>query len=282
MLSNALSPEGVDENEADHIDSLVRWSVWAIRISSTALGVLFAWVQLRTFSYAPIIENANPFILTHLILALYYLSWVGGVSFDVFMQKRIYRDDPLRGNMPLQAFAAVGALFVLAIALLWSAEDERKFSLVLVTFLAANVYAWRVLVARVTPVIESTKESLIKGGKYISTEQLLIFEQYITGYWQWFRYASLAAILAFMNIIVFWAPFREMLARGLMSYTGASADSLSKLLPFLCLALFAAAAELWVWWCRIRASITIQILDSMKKKYRLIMLQPNAAFTESL
>jgi uncharacterized protein involved in response to NO len=106
-----------------------------------------------------IIENADQVLLEHLILAIYYLSWIGGLSFDVFMQKRIYRKDSLRGTMSRQAFIAVAALFLLAVAVLWPAETEQRSSIFPGIFLIVNLYAWRVSIMRIAPVIDSTKDS---------------------------------------------------------------------------------------------------------------------------
>jgi hypothetical protein len=78
------------------------------------------------------------------------------------MQKRIYRRDPMHGNMPRQATLGAGAMFLLAVALLRFEENKSAFVLIFSLFLLTNIVGWRIVLRRVAFMIEATRGSYME------------------------------------------------------------------------------------------------------------------------
>src|SRR4029077_4291169 len=151
----------------------------------------------------PLIKAADAVHLRRVTLIFYYLCWVGGSSFDVHVQKEVYRRDPGEGRMPLVAFAAVVMLLIVAVVLLWASSSDEGFAAALAPFVLTNIFGWRVILHRVTPMIETTGAYYTQRSRYFRLEQLKLVQWYMTGWWQWFRFFVMIVLVALANVICF-------------------------------------------------------------------------------
>ena len=226
------------EDFEDTVAPLWKWAIRTIGLFASVLGVLFAWVQLRQMPLPPL-ENAEPTYIRRIVLALYYACWVAGTTIDANIQKEVYRRDPQQGNIPRQALIAVASLFVVAAFLLWARTSDERISVALAPFLMVNIFAWIVLVQRVSPIIESTARAYQQAGQFHRLEQLHVVGDYITGWWQWARFALMALIVLAANLFTFSTTARASASRALQDFLPAStAAAISALLPVAALCLF--------------------------------------------
>jgi hypothetical protein len=252
----------------DQITPIYKWAVRAIAVVGTLLGALFAWVQLRTIPLP--LENADPLYARRVILAVYYACWIAGTTFDVNVQKEVYRLDPLRGNVPLTATLAVMGLFVVGAILLWASDSDERTTLALGPFLVVNVIAWRVLLVRVRPIMERTRAAYEGSRLYHRTEQLDIIISYLTGWWQWIRFAFMGVIVLFGIAVCFDKAARAASAQALHALVPAANEAgIANLLPVAALFLFVVFAEGWIWALRVRNVVALRTLDAVARKYSL-------------
>jgi hypothetical protein len=261
-------------NSQDPVDrgGVARLWTWAIRVIgafATLLGLLFAWVQLREIPLPPI-ENAEPTYIRRLALAFYYACWVAGTTVDANVQKEVYRRDPKSGKVSREVFLAVMGLFVVVAVLLWASSSDERVSLALAPFLVVNVMGWRVVVRRVTPIIESTYSLLRRDQEYVAIEQLNLIASYINGRWQWFRFAIMAVIVAAADIVTFSPAARSLAVDHIHAFMPTTTRAaVANLLPVACLVLFILIAEGWIWLLRLRNAIALQTIDAIAEKYTL-------------
>ncbi len=201
---------------------------------------------------------------------MYYACWVAGTTIDANVQKEVYRRDPAGGNIPLQVIVAVVGLFVVAAALLWASSSDERVSVALIFFLVVNVFAWRILVGRVNPIISATAREYEQASQFHRLEQLQIIRTYITGWWQWARFAMMAVIVLAANVLTFSVPARSMASQTLRDFLpDSAAPAIPVLLPVAALCCFIFAAEAWIWVLRVRNAIALNTIDELAKRYNL-------------
>lgn len=253
----------------DEVGPLWKWSLRAIGVLATILGIVFAWVQLREVPL-PNIENAEPTHVRRLVLAIYYACWVAGATFDANTQKEVYRRDPQRGSIPREAFLAVIGLFVVAAVLLWASDSDLRTSLALAPFLIVNVIGWRVVVHRITPIIANTTAAYQQVQEYARLEQLNIVKEYMVGRWQWIRFAGMLLIVVTANAICLFPEVRASLSHALHGFAPSLMESaISNLLPVAALASFVLFGEAWIWIRRARCAVALRTIGDLAERYKL-------------
>jgi len=248
---------------------LWKWAIRAIGLLGGLLAAIFAWVQLREIPL-PLLENADPLYVRRIILAIYYACWVGGTTVDANIQKEVYRRDPQLGNVPREATLAVVGLFAVAALLLWASSSDERTSLALGPFLVVNVIGWRVLVHRVSPIIAATAAAYEQKNRYYRLEQLNVIKAYISGWWQWARFALMALIVVVTNLACFNDAARAFLSHALGNLMPTMReDAIANLLPVAGLLLFVVVAETWIWILRARNAIALRTIAALATKYTL-------------
>jgi hypothetical protein len=259
-----------DPDDEDSVAPLWKWAIRTIGLFASVLGVLFAWVQLRAIPIPPL-ENTEPTYIRRIVLALYYACWVAGTTIDANIQKEVYRNDPQGGNVPREAFIAVAGLFVVAAFLLWASTSDERISMALIPFLIVNIIGWRVLVRRVDPIITATAREYEQKGKFHRLEQLHVVRDYITGGWQWARFALMGLIVLAANLFTFSAAARSSASRALQDFLPTNtAAAIPALLPVAALCLFVIAAETWIWILRARNAIALRTIGALARRYTLL------------
>jgi hypothetical protein len=253
-------------------EPIAQWALRSIWIVGGILAFLFTWLQIRNI-FVPVLKNADPHHLRRFTLIVYYLCWVGGASFDVHVQREVYRRDPNQGRIPLAAFIGVTMLLAVAGILMWASTSDQGFALALVPFVIANFIGWRIVLARVRPMIEATRSHYAENANYFRLEQLELVAWYMTGWWQWARFALMAALVALANALCFSDGFRAAIAETVHSaWSDLGHETLTKLLPAISLLLFVLLAELWIWALRARIRMSLNTIESLMRRYRLIRL----------
>jgi len=267
-LSMAI-PDDPNSPLEDEVAPLWKWAIRAIGLLGGLLAAIFAWVQLREIPL-PLLENADPLYVRRIILAIYYACWVGGTTVDANIQKEVYRRDPQLGNVPREATLAVVGLFAVAALLLWASSSDERTSLALGPFLVVNVIGWRVLVHRVSPIIAATAAAYEQKNRYYRLEQLNVIKAYISGWWQWARFALMALIVVVTNLACFNDAARAFLSHALGNLMPTMReDAIANLLPVAGLLLFVVVAETWIWILRARNAIALRTIAALATKYTL-------------
>jgi hypothetical protein len=255
-------------NVDDPIAPLWKWAIGAISVIGTLLVIFFGWVQLREIPLPSL--NAEPTYIRRIIFAFYYACWVAGTTIDANIQKEVYRLDPLRGRIPKEATAAVIGLFAVAAVLLWASDSDERTSLALAPFLLVNIIAWQVLVHRVRPIIARTEQAYREAARFDRLEQLGVVARYITGWWQWARFALMGIIVAAANVLSFNDVARLKTSQALHDLVPRyGVQEISTLLPVGALALFVVVAETWIWILRMRNAIGLRTIQELSERYRL-------------
>jgi hypothetical protein len=232
------------------------------------LVLFFGWLELKDHFFMPAVESIHPEVLRKGTLAVYYASWIFGTNFDLTAQQAVYVKDPGRGAMSKVAIAALLSFAVVAAVLLWASDSDQRFAGALAIFLAANIAGWAYIVRRVKPIIDASGKYYKAERDFAEFERLHIVANYISGNWQWHRFAVMCVLVA----IVLFACFTraptviEALVRNFMSTL--PSGIVSSLLPDLSLILFVLIAETWIWIMRARTQAFLNVIFVLKKIYR--------------
>ena len=249
---------------------LAEQAQWAVGIVGGILGLLFTWLTFKGHPYVQWIEKADTEFIRHVTLAFYYFCWIFGCTFDIRMQREVYRSDPLLGSLPRMAVGAILLLLVIAAALLAASESDEWFAALLVVFVATNILGWRIVLRRVRPIIADSERQYILDENFFGVEQLRVVVAYIDGAWQRRRFALMIVLILMANAICFIPLVKDSLSQILARHLGnLSPAAVSRLLPVASLMMFVVSAEGWVWIRRVRARATLSVLYALQERYKL-------------
>lgn len=250
---------------------VVRRAIWLI---GGVLAVFFGWLQFREIPVASLIERAEPDLLLRLTLALYYSCWVFGSTFDTNIQMSVYVRDPNRGLFPKFAYALLIGFGIAAGVLLWASESEASFALVLTGFVACNIAGFCYVLRHVRPIMAASREQYELKRDYFGLEQLDLVTRYMTGRWQWLRFAVMIVLAIVMNVIVFSDNTRGAIA-GLLAAIAppVTAQTIDRLIPSLSFLAFVVVAEGWIWAQRLKVRTAIDLVEGLAERY---VLRPKA------
>lgn len=259
------------ENPLAHraeIDKLADKARLAISVIGGLLALAFGWVQLKDFPFIPLLESTQAEFVLKVALALYYFSWVFGTNFDVKLQQDVYVRDRDHGRLGWRAASAIAGFGVVAAALLWVSDDEKRFAAVLTVFVVMNAVGWRVVMTRVTSIVHMTL--LLVGGDFFERERLRAVEEYISGNWQWHRFLAMGLIALIGDVICFFPAVRMTISSMIASVDfGLKGAVVSQLLPAFVFVSFLVLAEGWIWAIRIKARLSLSLISDLKGRYEL-------------
>lgn len=217
-----------------------RW--WVVMCGNGFVVLWLAVVSLPGF-----IERFN--FIRGLLLLAYALSWILGSNFDLSSQKSAYVGLPV----PPVARWASYVILVLMIAggLLTISTDERYFSAALATFFLINVAGWMLFRGKVQRAVLSQRASLLQGHP----DRIDLFDavaRYLTGNWQWHRFAAMLLTIAAAVAVSFSVEARESVSLYFHRiFTNWPVDAIASNVPIICLAMFVVVAEGWIWLMRL-------------------------------
>jgi hypothetical protein len=235
-----------------------------------ALVLGFGWLQLKDFPLIPLLESTQVGFVLKVALTLYYFSWVFGANFDVGLQQAAFLQDRHRGNMGWRAIAAIVGFGVVAAILLWVSNDEKRFSVALIAFVAANVVGWHVLAARVSSIGHASL--ILAEGDFFEIERIRLVQEFMNGDWQRWRFLVMFLIATIGVAICFLPALRAAIQIAVV----ALAPDLTKkeaiidqLLPTSVFLMFLVVGESWIWTMRARTRLFLALIDHLRVTYEI-------------
>ena len=239
------------DTSIDHLSDIqrvgrqIRW--WAVLGGN---GIVFLagiwWLTLLTG-----FELEDPALLRAVVLLLYLLSWIWGTRFDLSIQLLVYPAYKTRVTTR-PAISIVVILIVLGAILFIALYDDELVATALTIFFLANVCAWRFFVRFIEPFINAS----LYSPSSINPKRLSLVRavaNYLTGNWQWHRFAVMLLITGVVAVVSFSFEARQFAASEIQkTFRHLSADAIAALLPALFLGLFVLVAEGWNWLMRLR------------------------------
>jgi hypothetical protein len=193
---------------------------------------------------------ANPDISTVLwktALVIYFFSWVFGADSDTEMQSEVYLAAPHKGRLGKQDLGVMLGIVAGFVVLCIVGNNHRWFALALTGFWTINILAWRYMVRMLKTPLHQSYVTYGRAKQYVEMEKLRAVERYITGEWQWWRFAIGAVLAAAMNVFAF-VELRPGYAEASIFF-------------------FVVFVESWMWLMRVRTKLSLRVLDDLSERY---------------
>jgi hypothetical protein len=253
------------------VESISREGTIYIQLVAGLLAAIFTWLQLSEVPFGVVITNVQHQYVQQLAIVLYYLCWLGGSTFDVSIQRRVYVHAPLETSSRTASVLLVVLFCFVTVMLLWVKDDFQQFAIALTIFVLVNILGWRHIVGRVRPIIRASQAEYEKSNDYAGLERLNSVVSYISGRWQVRRFAVMLAMLFVINLIAFVSAVPRALGDALSAvFLSVSSEVFAQLLPSVSFAIFVVVAEMWVWQRRFTVWMNVNALDSLDEKYEFI------------
>jgi hypothetical protein len=239
-----------------------------VRLVEFSLPVIVGGLELRDLIHQQGITRlpdtllhafANPdisIVLWKVALVIYFFSWVFGAESDTDMQSEVYLAAPHEGRLTKQDIGVMVGIAVGFAVLCMVSDNYRWFALALTGFWTINVLAWRYMVGALKTPIHQSYVKYGRAKQYVAMEKLRAVERYITGRWQWWRFAAGAVLAVAMDVLSFFP-----LGRG---YAEAS------------IFFFVVFMESWIWIMRSRTRLSLRVLDGLTERYGEKLAQSGA------
>lgn len=227
----------------ERLNKLVRVYRIVLKVGLTIMLILFVKSLLSQLPQ-PTMGGLEAFILLKLSLVGYMYCWFYGCNRDLGVQNDILRDAP--GPSPTDI--GIAGVIVAAFGFLFYVENPAVLSGVFIAFLAANVGGWVFLTWFLRPLCRQALRFYQDTGDRIGEIKITIFEGYMFGRWQWWRFAmgfALLIVLTLFSLRLLHPPF------------GLQRDVTFAALTFVTL----FALEAWIWYQRLRLKIQWDGLD---------------------
>lgn len=234
------------------------------RVIGSILTPTFLYLSLNDPELNHVAHSFTGTVLTKLSLALYFTSWVVGLSFDIGDQELLLQEAP--GWVDVKVASPLAAV-LLGVSFGWmcvSIGNERMLIAALALFVAINFVGWLYLtrVALPKPIAASFADYTSKPEDFIATEELeLAWTTYQRGTWQWWRWAVALAFVGLLGLFTFaFQPKQELFIAGDKPVRYGVAFSAALLL-------FVAVFEGWIWMMRLQLRAGFGELDRLAEKY---------------
>ena len=248
------------------VTRLARAVRFSIRAISIILPLLFAWLSFRDLSFSEVIgviaSSTVLDVLWKLILFVYYAAWVVGASNDTNFHEDVSVRAPFGGQLPLQAIGLLVLFLVVAALLLYSRTFEQ-FVAFITLFFTTNYISYRYIVREFTrPMIEESRAEYVARRDYFGIERIAIFEHYMLGSWQLWRFLTGCAIIGAMIAIA----ISNRLFGGTLPYLQ---DVPMEVVQLIGMASFVAILETWIFYMRLKTLASLAALDQLATRYEL-------------
>jgi hypothetical protein len=231
-----------------------------IGVLATVLCSLFAWLQLRDIPFTPIVENLSARAVFKATMFVYYTCWIAGTKWDTDDQELLYSVAPGDGTLPSRGILTAVLLAALFGLLCW-VPSPRVFAILLGLFLALNVVSWRFLVTRITRKATGDARQLNASRKnYGEVACLQIWNRYMDGRWQWYRFLAGALLIIAINAMAF-SGLHDVFLAGLRMTL--------EMLMTIGIMLFIGVMESWIWVMRIKTRYGIEAIREVSNEYSL-------------
>ena len=233
---------------SERLNKTVRFYRLFLRIGTTVLAALFVKSIVSQLPQ-PTMGSLEAFILLKLSLAGYLYCWLFGCTRDLHVENDVLVDAP----GPSAKHIAVALIVAVAFTFMFYVDNLSLLSGVFIAFLAANVGGWFFLTRVLRPLSREALKHYRESADRIGEIKVMIFEGYMFGRWQWFRFGMGFALLVFLALTtlrVFQPPF------------GLDRDMAFSILTFLTL----LSLEGWIWYQRFRLKIQWEGLDWLHER----------------
>jgi hypothetical protein len=241
--------------------------IWGLAI---ALPFFFAWVKLGNFPYSQAADYLNPNVTRNFLIALYYTSWVFGAKSDTAAQERVYSVDEGKIQLPVKAVGYIIGFGVMAGVLLWAVDNDKLFSIALDVLLVLNVLGFAYILRFVAPAICISRAEYEKRSDAPKLLKLDVTVNYMTGAWQWARFALGGAILAALTLACFSERYRDYFSAIIANKIGFRQETVAQLLADVLVAAFIITMDGWIWAKRLAREVSIRTIDRIAAQYRLV------------
>jgi len=260
-IQNSIRRGSVTKTPHDNsaVARVARTTRWLIYGLATLLTLAFGWLKLSGQDFAPIVKDVTPSLLFRTSLALYFTSWAFGTVSDTNAQESVYVVAPAGGSLPMKAWGTA-IVISLVFAILCIVRSVGIFSIVLAGLLIANILGWRYMLTLVVKPLNRSAEEYERLVDYAKLQELREVERYLSGVWQWWRFAAGAIIICAMLALAF-----ESVSLGVSSIFGLSNEYAFSVLVFA----FVAVMEGWIWAIRLQRNITLEVIRKIGDLYRL-------------
>ena len=247
------------KREVKKMSDLLKLLVWLVALF---LPLLFGWLRFHGTDVVRIARETQTDILLKVALSVYFLSWCAGLTWDTNDQEMLYTVAPDEGRLRFGGIVIMILLLVVFIMLCF-VESFDLFAGLLGVFLVINVTGWRYIISKVTPVIVASFREYETENEFADLESLRVLNGFMTGAWQWWRFAVGFSLIAFINLIAFYPPFAQIVSQ---SMSGLPTEFLLAIGTFS----FIVVMEGWIWYQRIRTRATFSLIQEYSDRYELI------------
>jgi uncharacterized membrane protein len=126
-------------------------------------------------------------------------------------------------------------------------DNYRWFALALTAFWTINLFGWRYMVGVLKTPIHQSYVKYGRAKEYVEMEKLRAVERYLTGNWQWWRFAAGAILAVAMDALSFF-DLGQGFAQGSIFF-------------------FVVFVESWMWIMRAKTKISLRALDDLSERY---------------
>jgi hypothetical protein len=256
----------------DHIENLAWWATTFVKVVSGILVLIFAWLQFRSYEITQLIEKTEPEAFLRCIMFGYYLSWAFGPNFDVKIQKAAYVKDPQGGVITSAGFVLLILISLSAILMLWATQNEKTFFVALTGFIILNVAGHFFIFHRMRSVADSSGKLFYDNKRFFRFAKVVLVTEFMFGSWQRHRFLFMVVSVAFLDALCFLPPLRNFVSGLVHQLVPIDQNTVSSLLPDFGLMCFFIASEGWIWTQRLKISVAVATIDTLRRKYRLSLL----------
>jgi len=236
-----------------------------IKLFAVAFGTIFTYLQLKDTPLNRIGEVFDGQSLIVIALCLYFMGWVIGAGADTDILRTALGRDPQFARLGAIERLAIGT-FGVALLLVFALHSiPIVFQLVLMTFVATNVWTWRVIFNRIKPMIDSTAIEWEQRRDNYSYLRLAIMTDYINGSWQRTRFFALF-VFAALQVLVACLDRLGHLGQiiGGLTFFGVSGAILANYATGILFLLWVATSEFWMKLYRIKFYSDMKLIAYME------------------
>jgi hypothetical protein len=245
-----------------------------IRYIGVSLAALFTFLQLRNIEFGIIFTTISPDMLRKASLIAYYWSWIFGATFDTDVQELAYFTEKGRFKLTVSAITLIVLFGCVAAALLWAENNDQMFASVLTLFFIFNIAGFAYILWFVRPIIAASKANYSQNENYFNMAQLEMVSDYMTGSWQWKRFAIGLVLVSIMDAICFSNAIRTTASEVFVRLFGLlNMDSWAQRLPSFAFVCFVVLMDGWIWLQRAKLSGSLGVLEKISLRYTLAPLR---------
>ena len=238
-------------------------------IVTGALGLAFAWIQIKHLPFPDFLADAAPGSVRRVLLAIYYACWVFGTNFDTRIQSKVYTTPPTGGKLVLESILIVIWLGVWAALMFWMSESDILFGGMITGFMLMNIAGWKHIVDKIKPAILASRRDYINNKNFAQTVELDTVAAYICDRWQIQRFLVALLIIILGDVIVLAPGIRGIISATLSFSVPMTSDQIYQLLPVSFFLIFLVTAEGWIMFMRLKVQVTLTVLRKIDSKYKL-------------